>query len=102
MPPVTPDGAFIVDFRSMNSCADAIKQASKIINDITNDLEGGAAKSLAYWEDTAKDAYIIAKANWDQACLEMNSVLNSSSNTLLTINDNFIRTETGNTAMWNK
>jgi len=98
--PFDPRDAFTVDFRSMDSCAGAIRQASKLIDDVTNDLEGRVSKALAYWEASSKEAYNTAKRNWDQACREMNQVLNQSSKGMGNILENYIRTEGVNTALF--
>ncbi len=94
--------AFTVNFISMQNCADAIREASKLIDDITNDLERLVTKALDYWQESAKQEYLTAKSNWEAAIGQMSGLLNTSSRSMNLIHDNFLTANRNNTLMWQK
>jgi len=102
MPAVNPEDAFTVNFPSVATASEAIFQATKIIDDITDQLEGNAERSLSYWVDTAQEQYVGAKRTWDIAINEMTKVLGGAGTVLNEIHDNYRRTEVVNASAWEK
>jgi early secretory antigenic target protein ESAT-6 len=99
-----PDAAdaFTVNFPSVTTATEAVMAATKLIDQITDQLEGDAERSLSFWEDTARDMYYVSKKKWDTAINEMTMVLGMSGQVLNDINDNYKGTESKNSMLWEK
>jgi len=94
--------AFTVNFPSVTAGTEALFAGTKIIDDITDQLERDAERSLSFWEDSAKEQYFISKRKWDVAINEMTMVLGGAGKVLNQISDNYRGTENRNANMWEK
>ncbi|HEV8557090.1 MAG TPA: hypothetical protein VGR06_11920 [Actinophytocola sp.] len=94
--------AFIVNFPSVTAGTEALFAGTKIIDDITDQLERDAERCLDFWKDTAKDQYYVSKRKWDVAINEMTMVLGGAGKVLNKISDNYKGTENKNASLWEK
>ena len=94
------DGEFSVNMPQVTSVIEQMRTANQKIQATTDELEAQAASNLQLWTGAARENYTVCKAAWDSAVHDMNTVLNSSSQRLQTINDNHAATENANHNLW--
>ncbi|MFC6880070.1 MULTISPECIES: WXG100 family type VII secretion target [Actinomadura] len=82
-----------MNFGGMQAAYAAFQQKYTAMQSELDDLEKSVEQKLAQWEDTAKDAYMDAKRQWDQAAAEIGKVMNQLG---VVINSS---SETGQTTM---
>ncbi len=85
---------------AMDESIAALRKATTDIDTTLNDLESKCASSLADWMGEAIATYQAAKKQWDQACIDMNTILATSGRNLQTITDGYNDTERQNAASW--
>lgn len=94
------DGEFSVKMPAVQSVIEQMRTANQKITAVTDELEAQARNNLQLWTGAAQANYQICKNAWDSAVADMNTVLNSSSASLQTINDNHAATENANHNLW--
>ena len=64
-------------------------------------LDGQLRARLAEWDGQARDAYYVAKAQWDAAEANMAQVLTNLRGVIGTAHENYSTTEAANANLWN-
>lgn len=94
------DGEFSVNMPQVTTVIEEMRTANQKIQATTDELEAQANNNLQLWTGAARENYQVCKSAWDAAIADMNAVLNSSSSSLQTINDNHAATENANHNLW--
>lgn len=94
------DGEFSVKMPQVQAVIEHMRTANTKIQAVTDDLEAQAANNLQLWTGEAQANYAVCKKLWDDAVRDMNTVLNNSSASLQTINDNHTTAENQTHALW--
>lgn len=77
-----------------------LRLAYRGVEDETNDLEKALEAKLADWSGEAKEAYWQAKAQWEKAIGELNTVLGQLGAAVENIKTNYTATERSNTTIF--
>jgi WXG100 family type VII secretion target len=64
-------------------------------------LDSQLRTNLAEWDGPARDAYYVAKAQWDKAEANMALVLNNLRGVIGEASANYTQVEAANSALWN-
>ena len=90
-----PADGYTVNLAALEDVGIRMLKCTNDINYALDTLEARAKKELdeAHWQDSAKNAYTAAKANWDAAARSMKDKLNSAFTALVDIVDDYSLSE---------
>jgi uncharacterized protein YukE len=88
---MVPPCAF--NFQIADSVRDSMATYTKALLDQLDDLDTLARNSLAGWDDAAREAYAVHKANWDAAAARMPEALGRAESALNELSGGCLRVE---------
>ncbi|MFC6880072.1 MULTISPECIES: WXG100 family type VII secretion target [Actinomadura] len=92
--------AFGTTYSVMQQSEQLFKSKHREMTELLDRLEGELESGLARWEDTAKDAYMDARAKWDKAAREMAKAVKEFSESIGVAHDNYQKAEQSNSKIW--
>jgi len=95
---MVPTCAF--NFQIADSVRDNMATYTKAMLDQLDDLHAMAQNSLASWDDAAREAYLVRKANWDNAAAKMPEALGRAESALNEISGGYLQVEHYARGMW--
>lgn len=93
---------FAVSFTEMNMFAGKLKATSASIKTALQDMERTVEASAADWTGSAKQAYQVAKAEWNRLANQMPVQVDQAQATVTRINETYLNTEQRNTQLWQR
>ena len=93
-------GEFSVSMPQVQAVIEQMRVGNQKITTTTDQLEAESEKNLQLWTGAARENYTVCKKMWDDAIRDMNTVLNNSSTSLQTINDNHTQAENQTRSLW--
>lgn len=86
-------GGLYVDHGALDRIADDLRRGVAAIDARLDRLESELSPLRSEWGGQAHDAYVLAKASWDRAILEMQQVLAQASLAVAESNVAYARTD---------
>ncbi|MGH3431425.1 MAG: WXG100 family type VII secretion target [Thermocrispum sp.] len=93
---------YTFDFTMAEAVAGHMAQITKQIQTMLEDLHSEVQGSLAEWESSAREAYNVAKAEWDAAAARMPDALAKGQAALTQISGGYSQVETHGVNMWSR
>ncbi|MGW1718131.1 WXG100 family type VII secretion target [Streptomyces sp. NPDC002156] len=94
------DGYIYVDYANMNNAAEDMVQQTRAISQILTDLDSELTALKESWEGDDRSVYDEKQASWNAAVAKMGQLLQSHSDLLLNVSDNYQQTERSLTQFW--
>jgi WXG100 family type VII secretion target len=88
-------------FGSLQQGESDFQQIYSQLTSTISTLDSQLRANLAQWDGQARDAYYVAKAQWDAAEANMAQVLTNLRGVIGTAHENYTSTEAANANLWN-
>ena len=94
-------GVIASNFASVEAGAQSIVSSAKSITSMLEDFHSEVKAFVdSHWEGDANEAFATLQAQWNQKTTELNGVLNSAANTVISGNDSLKATDAKNATMF--
>ena len=91
---------YTFDYGVAGTACDDMAAVTKSVQDSLAQMEQQVVATLADWEDSAKEAYATAKAQWDAAAQRMPVHLAAAQQALGQISDGYFQVEKTGAQAW--
>lgn len=91
---------YTVNMSNVQEVASQMGVLATHIQNMLADLDDGTKQSLSEWTSDAREAYNLAKAQWDQAAADMARQATKAQGTLSEINNSYANAETQGLGLW--
>ena len=88
------------NFSGLSAGAENFSLAARALRDELSDLEGKLKANLAQWDGGAREAYWQAKAKWDKAANDMQTIVQALGGAIGDAHQNYQAAEKSNTSIW--
>ena len=88
-------------FGSLQQGESDFQQIYSQLTSTISTLDSQLRANLAQWDGPAREAYYVAKAQWDAAEANMAQVLTNLRGVIGTAHENYTSTEAANANLWN-